>query len=72
MSENTLTHYVMCFLFKVCAEPDGHLWGRLCGDLDRSLGGHLPYVDLWSLQLFKGDNKILQIFVKTFHSRTYH
>ena len=47
----------MCFPFKVCAEPDGHLWGRLCGDLDRSLGGHLPYVDLWSLQLFKGDRE---------------
>ena len=56
----------MCFLFKVCAELDGHVWGRLCGDLDRPLGGHLPYVDLWSLQLFKGDKKTFAIFCGNF------
>ena len=55
----------MCFPFKVCAQPDGHLWGRLCGDLDRSLGGHLPYVDLWSLQLFQGDKKPFANFLWT-------
>ena len=40
---------------KVCAEPDGHLRGRVRSDLDCTLGGGGPHVDLRGVQLLKGE-----------------
>ena len=46
---------------KVRVEPDGHLRGRICSDLDCFVGGDRPHVDLRRVQLLKGEQNLIMV-----------